>query len=234
MKRKVIIATVTAAALVGGGTATAFGVAGSGGDSADGKPASSSQSHIRSVEHDDDRGDGHDDDRGDHDDRDDDGKDGDRADKAEDKGAADVSFSRAAESVLKEVPGSITELELDTDNNQLVWEADVLGKDDKWHEVKIDATKGDVVKNRVDTRKDDDRSAARAAKLDAAEVGKKAAAASKGTVTSVSLEDDADDGAAKGRWEAETVDKQGTEHELVLDGTSGKVLHHESEQGDDD
>ncbi|RCG19707.1 peptidase M4 [Streptomyces diacarni] len=235
MKRKVIIATVTAAALVGGGTATAFGVAGSGGDSAEGKPASSSQSHTRSAEHDDDRGDGHDDDRGDRDDRAADGKDGDRADKAEDTGAADVSFARAAQSVLKEVPGSITELELDTDHNTLVWEADVLGKDNKWHEVKIDATKGDVVTNRVDTHKDDDRSVARAAKLDAAEVGKKAADAGKGgTVTSVSLEDDADDGAAKGHWEAETVDKQGTEHELVLDGASGKVLDHESDQGDDD
>ncbi|MGY1438067.1 PepSY domain-containing protein [Streptomyces reniochalinae] len=230
MKRKVIIATVTAAALVGGGTATAFGVAGSGG--AEGKPASSSQSHTRSVAHDDDRGDGHDEDRGD---RDGDGQDGDRADKAEDTGAADVSFDRAARSVLKEAPGSITELELDTDNNKLVWEADVLGKDNKWHEVKIDAAKGDVVTNRVDTHKDDDRSTVRAAGLDAAEVGKKAADASKGaTVTSVSLEDDADDGAAKGHWEAETVDKQGTEHELVLDGASGKVLHHESDQGDDD
>ncbi|UNS99031.1 PepSY domain-containing protein [Streptomyces tubbatahanensis] len=241
MKRKVIIATVTAAALVGGGTATAFGVAGSGGDSAEGKPASSSQSHTRSAGHDDDLGDGHDDDRGDRHDRaadgkdGEDGKDGDRADKAEDTGAADVSFARAAQSVLEEVPGSITELELDTDHNTLVWEADVLGKDGKWHEVKIDAAKGDVVTNRVDTHKDDDRSVARAAKLDAAEVGKKAADATKGaTVTSVSLEDDADDGAAKGHWEAETVDKQGTEHELVLDGASGKVLDHESDQGDDD
>ncbi|MFE0760061.1 PepSY domain-containing protein [Streptomyces smyrnaeus] len=228
MKRKVIIATVTAAALVGGGTATAFGVASHDGGT-DGKQASAAQSRsdVRTVDHDDDHGDS-DDDRGD--DRGDD-RDGGRADKAEDTGAADVSLDRAARSVLKEVPGSITELELDTDGDRLVWEADVLGKDNKWHDVHIDATKGDVLKNRVDPRKDEDRSVVRHAKLDAAEVGKKAAEETKGSVTSVSLDDDGRD---KGRWEADAVDKKGKEHELTLDGTSGKVLHHETEQGDDD
>ncbi|MGP3972683.1 PepSY domain-containing protein [Streptomyces sp. 8N114] len=231
MKRKVIIATVAAAALVGGGTATAFGVAGQ--DSGTGGKAAAahqSKSDVRMVEHDD-----HDDDHSDSDDRCDrgDGQDGSRADKAENAGSADVSYSRAAHSALKEVPGSITELELDTDGNQLVWDADVLGKDNKWHDVKIDATKGHVVKNRVDARKDEDRSVVRAAKLDADAVGKKAAQETKGAVTSVSLDDDGRD---KGKWEADAVDKKGKEHELVLDGASGKVLHHESEQseGDDD
>ncbi|MGP3986510.1 PepSY domain-containing protein [Streptomyces sp. 3N207] len=231
MKRKVIIATVAAAALVGGGTATAFGVAGQ--DSGtDGKTAAASQSHsnVRMAEHDDHDDDGENDDTCD--DRGD-GRDGGRADKAEDTGSAKVSHSRAAHAVLKEVPGSITELELDTDGNQLVWDADVLGKDNKWHDVKIDATKGHVVKNRVDARKDDNRSVVRAAKLDADAAGKKAAQETKGAVTSLSLDDDGRD---KGKWEADAVDKRGKEHELVLDGTSGKVLHHESEQseGDDD
>ncbi|NSC23955.1 PepSY domain-containing protein [Streptomyces albus subsp. chlorinus] len=234
MKRKVIIATVTAAALVGGGTATAFGVAGGGGDH---KPAAASSSNVRPVDHDDDHADGHDDDRddrddhADHDGRDDDGRDGGRADRAEETGASGVSFAQAAQAVLKEVPGTISELELDTDRDQLVWEADVLGKDGKWHDVTLDAAKGHVVKNRVDAHKDENRSVVRGAGLDAAAAGKKAAAASKGTVTSVSLDDDGRD---KGRWEADTVDKKGDQHELVLDGTSGKVLHHETERGDDD
>jgi len=222
MKRKVIIATVAAAALVGGGTATAFGVAGQDSET-DGKAAASQSNARTAADHDDDR----DDDNGD-DDRGDD-REGGRADKAEETGTADVSFSRAAHSVLKEVPGKITELELDTDGNRLVWEADVLGKDNKWHEVSIDATKGNVLKNRVDTHKDDDRSVVRAAKLDAEAAGKKAAAETKANVTSVGLDDDGRD---KGNWEADAVDKQGTEHELVLDGTSGKVLHHETERGD--
>ncbi|MBO8195414.1 PepSY domain-containing protein [Streptomyces oryzae] len=223
MKRKVIIATVAAAALVGGGTATALGVAGHDSDT-DGK-AAASQSNARTTA---DHGDDRDDDNGDHDDRGDD-REGGRADKAEETGNADVSFSRAAHSVLKEVPGKMTELELDTDGNRLVWEADVLGKDNKWHEVSIDATKGNVLKNRADTHKDDDGSVVRAAGLDAEAAGKKAAAETKGNVTSVSLEDDGQD---KGNWEADAVDKQGKEHELVLDGTSGKVLHHETERGD--
>ena len=88
-----------------------------------------------------------------------------------------------------------------------MWEVDVIGKDNKWHDVKIDATKGQVVKNRIDTHKDDDRSAPRAAELDAAAAGKKAAAVTKGSVTSLDLE-------RNGQWEAATVDKQGNEHEL--------------------
>ncbi|MBO8185797.1 PepSY domain-containing protein [Streptomyces spirodelae] len=228
MKRKVIIATVAAAALVGGGTATAFGVAGHGGET-DGKAPSATQSTVRTADH----GDDHDDDRND-DHKDDDGRDGrdgGRSDRAEDTGDARVSFGRAAHSVLKEVPGSITELELDTEGNRLVWEADVLGKDNKWHDVKIDAIKGNIVQNRIDRHHDDDRSLVRHAELDAAAAGKKAAEATKGTVTSVSLDDDGKD---KGQWEAETADKRGTEHELALDGASGKVLHHETEQADDE
>ncbi|MFI8851742.1 PepSY domain-containing protein [Streptomyces sp. NPDC053499] len=227
MKRKVIIATVAAAALVGGGTATAFGVAGHGGET-DGKAASATQSTVRTTDHDDDRND----DRDDH--KDDDGRDdrdGGRADRAEDTGDARVSFGRAADSVLKEVPGSITELELDTEGDRLVWEADVLGKENKWHDVRIDAIKGNVVQSRIDRHHDDDRSLVQHAELDAAAAGEKAAEATKGTVTSVSLEDDGKD---KGQWEAETVDKRGTEHEFALDGASGKVLHHKTEQADDE
>ncbi|MGX9228805.1 PepSY domain-containing protein [Streptomyces albus] len=229
MKRKVIIATVTAAVLIGGGTATAFGVAGD--DDGDGdKAGTASQTHLRPAEHDDDHADGQDrdDDGRDHDD--DDGKDD--GDRAEGTGAGALSHARAARAVLKAVPGTVTELELDTERDRLVWEADVLGKDAKWHEVKIDAVKGGVVTNRVDDHKDDDRATVRAAKIDAAGIGDKAAARTGGTVTSVSLEADRDDH-DKGRWEAETVDKKGQEHELVLDGTSGKVLHHETEQDDD-
>ncbi|MEU7315268.1 PepSY domain-containing protein [Streptomyces sp. NPDC007083] len=228
MKRKVIIATVAAAALVGGGTATAFGVAGHDSDPAGASTASGSpQSNGRAIDQDDDRGDHED------------GKGGRSGGRAGDARTAEVSFGRAAEAVLKEVPGAISELELDTDGDWQVWEADVLAEDGTWHDVKIDATTGDVVKNAenaenaengVDTRKDDERSVVRSVELDAATAGKKAAAAAEGAVTSVGLEDDGRD---KGRWEAEAVDEQGTEHELVLDGTSGKVLHHETEQDED-
>ncbi|WP_326687888.1 MULTISPECIES: PepSY domain-containing protein [unclassified Streptomyces] len=226
MKRKVIIATVAAAALVGGGTATAFGAVGNSGG-ADTKPQS--HSNVRTMDHDDDQDDHDGDDR--RDDRDDhDGRDGagSRAHRAEETGTADVSLSRAVEAVHKAAEGDITELDLDTDRNRLVWEADVFGKDGKWHDVKIDATKGKVLKNRVDAHKDDDRSAPRNVKLDAAAAGKKAAAATKGSVTSLDLE-------RNGQWEADAVDKRGTEHELDIDAVSGKVTHHETEKaGNDD
>lgn len=228
MKRKVIIATVAAAALVGGGAATAFGAVG---NDSGAQPQSKSQPHsnVRTVDHDDD----HDrDDRGEdrRDDRDDDGREhdtaaGKRAERAAETGSADVSLSEAIKAVHKAVPGDITELDLDTDRNRLVWEADVLGKDNKWHDVEIDATTGKLTKNRVDAHKDDDRSVPRTVKLDAAAAGKKAAAETKGSVTSLGLE-------RNGQWEADTVDKKGDEHELNLDAASGKITHHETEKAD--
>lgn len=232
MKRKVIIAAATAAVLVGGGAATAVGVtSGSGGDQ-DAKALPTS-SNVRLSDDGTSREDAYE--RVDGDDRDDagdDGRDDDgaptTADRDEDTGKAGVSVREASDAVLKAAPGTVTELELDSDDNRLVWEADVAGKDGSWHKVEIDATTGKVVKNRVDHDETDDRNAPRDARLDAVAAAQKAASATNGSVTSIDLER----GGAK--WEIDTVGKNGTEHELDIDAATGKVLKHESEQADTD
>ncbi|MDJ1135171.1 PepSY domain-containing protein [Streptomyces iconiensis] len=231
MKRKVIIAVTTAAVLVGGGAATAAGVtSGSGGDQdAKALPTSSDVRLADDDAHSDaDDPDGPD---GTHDseahDDDDDGTARDNAaDRDEDTGNADLSVSQASEAILKATPGTLTELELDTDNNKLVWEADVLGKDRTWHKVGIDAASGKVVQNRVDH--DDDSGVPRTPKIDAVAAAKKAASTTNGSVTSIDLESNGS------RWEVDTVGKNGTEHEVDIDATSGKVLKHQSEPADND
>ncbi|GEB53578.1 MULTISPECIES: PepSY domain-containing protein [Streptomyces] len=225
MKRKAIIATLTAAVLVGGGTATAFGVAGSGSGDDAAQPAAGSAVRLADQDAEQDKAGGdHDDDCDDHG-RHEHGRDSN--DRREDTGAVEVSLREAVQAVHKARPGTITEIELDTERNRLVWEADVLGDNGRWHDVDIDASTGKVVHNRVDAYKDDDRSVARGARIDVAAAAAKAAEASKGTVTSADLERD-------GRWEIDAVDKQGNEHEIDIDARSGKVLHHETDQADHD
>ncbi|WP_280483121.1 PepSY domain-containing protein [Nocardia cyriacigeorgica] len=62
--------------------------------------------------------------------------------------AARVDYRAAADSVLREVPGgTITELNLDSDNGTTVWESDVIDPSGTKHEVTIDAVSGRVMSN---------------------------------------------------------------------------------------
>ncbi|WP_030669128.1 PepSY domain-containing protein [Streptomyces rimosus] len=200
MKRNIVIATVAAAALIGGGTATA--VAFSGGSGASG-PSSASSAPRSSVSVPDD---------------------GVNEDAREAK-AASVSAPQAAAAALKATPGTVTGIDLDQDRPGLVWEVDVLGKDGKWHEVTLDAGNAKVLDQHLEHEGDDDGGATRArAELKGASVGAVAAAekaaASYGTVTSVDLDDDH---RASAVWEVETVTKDGKEHKLDVDPRTGKV-----------
>ncbi|UZJ29569.1 PepSY domain-containing protein [Streptomyces endophytica] len=138
-------------------------------------------------------------------------------------GAARVSAPQAAAAALKAVPGKVSGLDLDQDRPGLVWDADVLGKDGKWHEVTLDARTARVLNQHVDREDDDDhtgeRTALNHARTDAATAARKAAA-EHGTVTSVELDDDH---RAKAVWEVETVTKDGTEHKLLIDPHTGTL-----------
>ncbi|KWT59458.1 peptidase M4 [Streptomyces albus subsp. albus] len=199
MKRNIVIATVAAAALIGGGTATAVAFGGSG--ASDASSVSATPRSSVSVPDDDVNED------------------------AREAKAATVSAPQAAAAALKATPGTVTGIDLDQDRPGLVWEVDVLGKDDKWHEVTLDAGNAKVLNQRVEHEGDDDHGAARTrAELKGASVGAVAAAekaaASYGTVTSVDLDDDHRGSAV---WEVETVTKDGKEHKLNVDPRSGKV-----------
>ncbi|OKI10208.1 peptidase M4 [Streptomyces sp. CB02923] len=208
MKRNIVIATVAAAALVGGGTATAVAFSG---DSATPSQSSTPRSSVSVPD------------------------DGMTEDAREAK-AASVTAPQAAAAALKATPGTVTGIDLDQDRPGLVWEVDILGKDSKWHEVTLDAGNAKVLNQRVEHEGDDDHGVAHAraelkgATVDATQAAQKAAA-SYGTVTSVDLDDDHRASAA---WEVETVTKDGKEHKVLVDPKSARVTVAPQEGSDDD
>ncbi|MEV6565433.1 PepSY domain-containing protein [Streptomyces kronopolitis] len=231
MKRHLIIATAAATALVAGGTVTAVAA---GGDSGSGAASSAAQPTARQAGA---SGQGTaqaQDGRSDIDARDDDADDG-REDLREAKGAK-VSAPDAAAAALKAVPGTVTALDLDSERSGPVWEADVLSKDGKQHEITLDAGTARVLNQHTDRGDDDDRARERAALKDARTTAAQAArnaAAGQGdrTVTSVELDDDH---GAKSVWEVGTVTKDGTERTLLVDPQSGKTSAAPQDSDDDD
>lgn len=230
MKRHLIIATAAAAALVAGGTVTAVAVSN---DAGSANAASGGQLPAKTVAHDagaqasgtaqvqdgrssipmqDDDANGQ--------------------EEIREANAAKVSAPDAAAAALKAVPGTVTGLDLDADRPGLVWDADVLGKDGKWHEITLDAGNARVLNQHVDHDEDDDaqeRAAAKSARTDAAAAAR--SAASHGKVTSVELDDDH---RGKAVWEVETITKDGTEHKLLVDPQSGNVSAAPAHDTDDD
>ncbi|MGI5428667.1 PepSY domain-containing protein [Streptomyces sp. CA-179760] len=213
MKRNIVIAAVTAAALIGGGTATALATTGDGGGSA--------QQAANTRLSDDDA-------RGDQDDRDDDGRDDDAAQTA----SGDVTAPEAIASALKHTPGTVVSAELDDedDSDKVIWKVDVLSGDNAWHSVSVDPSNGKVLGAQTDDEDDTAqvRAALKGSSVTAEEAAK--AAAAKGTVTSVDLDED---GKNKS-WEAETHKSGGAEQDWKIDLTTGKVTADRSDAQDDD
>ncbi|MFD0168452.1 PepSY domain-containing protein [Streptomyces decoyicus] len=229
MKRHLVIATAAAAALIAGGTVTAAAVSS---DAGSANAASGGQLPARTAAHDagsqasgtaqvqdgrssirmqDDDANGQD---------------------LREANAAKVTAPDAAAAARKAVPGTVTALDLDADRPGLVWDADVLGKDGKWHEITLDAGNGRVLNQHVDRDDDDDaqeRAAARNARTDAAAAAR--TAASHGKVTSVELDDEH---GTKAAWEVETITKDGKEHKLLVDSQSGKLSVAPADDSDDD
>ncbi|MDP5314793.1 PepSY domain-containing protein [Streptomyces poriferorum] len=182
MKRKIVIAAVTAAVLVGGTAAAAVAFA------ADDGPAAGSAT-------------------------------------------ARVSVGDAASSAVRAVPGTVTEAELDDEDGGLVWELDVYGSDEVWHDVTVDAGNGKVLgKHTSDDNDDRDRHAPRPATVTLDQAAAAALKTSPGTVTSVELE-----GRSGGavRWEVDVRGKDGRAHELNVDAKSGAVTVDRSDGGRD-
>ncbi|MFD7893632.1 PepSY domain-containing protein [Streptomyces sp. NPDC059743] len=125
MKRNLVIAAITAAALIGGGTYTAVAMGGDDGTADPGTPpapvsqlASSDDSPSPRVSR------------------------------------ADLTAGQAADAALKKVPGTVTSVERDDDRTGR-WEVDVRGKDGRIHELNIHARTGKVTPDRTDDRGDD-------------------------------------------------------------------------------
>ncbi|MFJ4536235.1 PepSY domain-containing protein [Streptomyces tibetensis] len=211
MKRNIVIAAVTAAALIGGGTATALAT--TGGDQGSARQAANTQLSKDDV-------------------RDDRGDDGDRDDDAEKTVSADVTASEAIASALKHTSGTVVSAELDDedDSGKVIWKVDVLSGDDTWHSVSVDPANGKVLGSHTDDEDDTAqvRAALKGSSVTAEEAAK--AAAGKGVVTSVDLDED---GKNKS-WEAETRKSGGAEQDWKIDLTSGKVTADRADAQDDD
>ncbi|MET9460582.1 PepSY domain-containing protein [Streptomyces canus] len=216
MKRNIVIATLTAAALATGGTVAAF--------AADDDEATATQRQTdTSAQAATDRDDA--DDAAD--DRDDDA--------TEDRTAvrgADVTAAEAIAAALKHTPGTAVSADLD-DDGAVAWKVSVVKGDGTEYDVRIAPDSGRVLGAQRDTDDDqdgDDRAelaAVKGAKTDAREAA--LAAAHKGTVTEVGIDDD--NGTVA--WSAETV--KGTGHgewNIALD--TGKVTQDRDDDGDGD
>ncbi|MFF3333785.1 PepSY domain-containing protein [Streptomyces sp. NPDC002888] len=206
MKRNIVVATVTAAALVGGGATLAF--AGSGEDDA---PATSSAAVAADDRDTDGRGDARDDAQDDRDDRD--------GDAAEARGSK-LTAAQAIDAALKAKPGTAVSADLDAGDEDDVrgWEVDILGSGSTSYTVHVDQETGRILA--TETEQDDDvadaRRALKVATVDAREAAE--AATAKGTVTSVDLDDD-----RAARWDVETTDTHGKDHDWNVGLKTQKV-----------
>ncbi|WP_327208050.1 PepSY domain-containing protein [[Kitasatospora] papulosa] len=159
---------------------------------------------------------------------------------AGDTGAAGrVGVDGAVAAALKAVPGTVTEAERDEDDDdraRAVWELDVYGSDQVWHDVTVDASSGKVLSDREDDGDDDrDRHAPRSSAVSLDAAVKAALGAQAGTVTSVDLDDDDDRGGRAPHWDVDVTGKDGKQHELRVDAKSGKVtVDRDDNDGDDD
>ncbi|MFD5229441.1 PepSY domain-containing protein [Streptomyces qaidamensis] len=210
MKRNIVIAAVTAAALIGGGTATALATTGD--DQGSARQAANTKLSD----------DGNRDDQDDRDDRDDAAK----------VSSSDVTAPEAIASALKHTSGTVVSAELDDedDSDKVVWKVDVLSGDNTWHSVSVDPSNGKVLGAQTDDEDDTAqvRAALKGSPVTAEEAAK--AAAGKGVVTSVGLDEDGKDKS----WEAETRKSGGAEQDWKIDLKSGKVTADRDDQNDQD
>ncbi|GLJ91116.1 PepSY domain-containing protein [Streptomyces poonensis] len=140
-----------------------------------------------------------------------------------------TGYRKAASTAVDEVPdGTTTEIELKRDNDDKpVWRATVAAKDGTEHKVDVDAATGKVVSSRTDSDQDGDDKRDLAQQVSQAEISSQkavdtATSRTKGTVTSVKL-DDTDDGTPI--WSVDIVttdDWNKTTYDV--DATNGKVL----------
>ncbi|MFF9916315.1 PepSY domain-containing protein [Streptomyces globisporus] len=226
MKRNVTIAAITAAVLIGGTTAATVAFADSDGDRD--RTSTRSASTVSLADDRDDRTDDASDDRSD-----------DRAPAAAKN--ARISLDQAVAAALKSVPGTVTQAELDRDDDdhdgRAVWELDVRGSDKKWHDVTVDADNGKVLKTRDDDNDDRDDHAPRSSAVTLNDAAAAALKTAPGTITSIDLDDDDDDDNGSRsdvlRWDVDVAGKDGKQHELRVDAKTGKVAVDRDDDGDD-
>ncbi|WP_326577345.1 PepSY domain-containing protein [Streptomyces sp. NBC_00481] len=233
MKRNIVIATITAVALIGGGTATAIAV--SGDEEAPTKKSvtvSNDGNDRDDVNDTDDSAQDKAEDRAEDKAARDTGEDAeDKAENAAEAKAGQVTAADAIRTALKQKAGTAVSADLDDEGTNLVWDVDVLTDGGKWFSVQVDPGTGKVLGSHADRDDDGDdaaeteqiRAALKGGSVTAAEAAE--AAADKGTVTSVDLDEESRDKA----WEVDTTAADGTGSDWRVNPDSGKVTADRSE-----
>ncbi|MER6343975.1 PepSY domain-containing protein [Streptomyces sp. NPDC001595] len=145
--------------------------------------------------------------------------------------ASKVTAVQAIDATLKERPGTVVSVDLDDERDDerdvAAWEVEVLGSGTTSYTVRVDPASGKVLGTDTDHDEDDTAQARRAlkgAEVDAREAAR--AAAAKGVVTSVDLEEE---GAAG--WSVETA---GSERDWRVDPRTGTVTAERDDDSDED
>ncbi|WP_406365514.1 PepSY domain-containing protein [Streptomyces sp. NBC_00645] len=222
MKRNIVIATVVAATLIAGGTATALAVTGN--DATAPAKRSSGQPGT------------------------DDARDTTEAERtasptatatasptgtATGTSAADLTALTAEDAVtraLAHTPGTAVGAELDDEHGAVIWQVEIIDPAGAWRDVRVDPSTGKVLGSR--TGHEDDAARVRTTltgtSVSLAEAAR--AAAAKGTVTSIDVDDD-----GTHAWDVETLTPNGVEREWRIDLRTGRITpDHGSDDGSHD
>ncbi len=162
----------------------------------------------------------------------------DRADKDEQaklEKVAKIDAKSASKAATDTVPGTVGDVELDEEHGNVVYEVEVTAKNGTETDVIVDAGDGKILAQETDEKSDDkdhesddkaeQAKLEKAAKIDAKAASKAATDKVPGTVGDVEL-DEVD---TKVVYEVEVTAKDGTETDVIVDATNGKVL---SQQAD--
>ncbi|MFI6037149.1 PepSY domain-containing protein [Streptomyces sp. NPDC051315] len=143
---------------------------------------------------------------------------------------AKLTAAQAIAAALASRPGTAVSADLDDDGADRGWEVDVLGKGTTSYSVLVDPSNGRILGTETDRDDDaDERRVLKGADVTAARAAE--AAAAKGVVTSVDLDDD-----ATGGWSVETTDSAGTEHDWTVGLNDAQVTadRHDTDDQDTD
>ncbi|MBS4201418.1 PepSY domain-containing protein [Bacillus sp. FJAT-49732] len=156
---------------------------------------------------------------------------------------AKITEEQSKEIALKEINGTVTDVELEKEHGTLTYDIEVKDANGVKHDVVIDANSGKVIKTETDNEKDghdgevsdevEQAQLEKEAKITKEESTSIAQTAVNGTVTEAQLEDE--DGVVV--YGIEITDSQGEKHDVKIDAKTGKVLKVEKgdqETSDDD
>ena len=166
----------------------------------------------------------------------------DRAEQAKLEKVAKIDAKAASKAATDKVPGTVDEIDLDEEGGNVVYEVEVTARDGTETDVIVDAGNGRILAQETDDKSDDkdhesddkgddaddkaeQAKLEKAAKIDARAASKAATDKVPGTVGDVEL-DEVD---GKVVYEVEVTAKDGTETDVIVDATHGKVL---SQQAD--